>query len=207
MHTRATWVQASPDRVEQLTTNFKEKVIPYAKKAKGFVGAALLYDREKGLATGITIWESARALVESEELGVATRTQAAASAAAQIVNVERGEVVVMDRAGPVQASGFARTTFGYADPDKIDQVVGLIRDKAVPLLRQQKGYRATWMTIDRTTGQTTAMTIWDSADDREASNGAISPLREEAGRLMGSNVRVELSEQLVAELVAPVAAR
>ena len=206
MHTRATWIQASPDQVERLTANFKEKVMPAAKKAKGYVGATLLYDRDKQQGIGITIWESGRALVESEEVGVATRTQAAAETAARIVNVDRGEVVLMDRAAPPAVPGFTRANMAYCDPGKLDELIAMIRDKVVPILRQQKGYRSTWMTVDRTSGLTTTMTVWDSAADREASNAAISPLREEAARLMGSAVRVELGEQLAVELLAPVPA-
>ena len=207
MHTRATWVQAPPEKVEQLTANFKERVIPAAQQAKGFVGAALLYNPDTQLASGITIWESARALAESEQVGIATRVQSASETAARIVNVERGEVVVMDRAAPPQSTGYCRSNFAYCEPEKLDELIALIKDKALTILRQQKGYRSTWMTVDRSTGQTTIMTVWDSAAEREASNAAISPSREEAARLMGSAVRVELSEQLVAEVPSPAGLR
>ena len=207
MHTRATWIQVSPDQVERMTSNFEEKVIPAAKTAKGFAGAALLIDREKGLGIGVTVWESARALAESEEVGIATRTQAASDTGARIVNVERGEVVVMDRAAPARVPGFARVSITYTEPEKLDQMSALIRDRAVPKLRENKGYRSVWMTIDRTTGQGSVLSVWDSAQDREASNAAMASLREEAARLAGSPVRVELFEQVAVELLVPSPAR
>jgi quinol monooxygenase YgiN len=207
MHIRSTWLQASPDQVEQVTSNFKEKVMPSAKQVSGYAGAALFVNRETGLCAGVTVWESAKALAASEEFGLSTRTQAAAASNAPIVNVERQEVVLMDRAAPPSAPGYARTAFGYTDPEKLDQVIELVRNKVVPTLRECKGYRSCLMAVDRTTGQTAVMNIWESAADREASESKIKSVREEASKLTGTPVRIELSEQVAVELLQPAMTR
>ena len=206
MHTRATYVRVSPDQVEQLTTNFNEKVVPAAKSAKGYLGATLLYNREQGIAMGATIWESARALAESEDVGTNTRSQAASETRAAIVNVERGEVVAMERAAPPKTPGFVRMVRTHTDPAKLEQLIGFVRDKAVPKIRDQKGFRSVWSLADRTTGVINTLTVWESADDRETSKAALAGIRDEASRLAGSPVTIQEYEQLAVELRAPVAA-
>jgi heme-degrading monooxygenase HmoA len=206
MHTRATYIRAPADQVEQLTANFNERVIPAAKGAKGYVGATLLYNREQGIAMGATIWESARAMAESEEVGTNTRIQAASETRASIVNVERGEVVAMERAAPPKSPAFVRVVRLHTDPEKLDQLIGFVRDKAVPKIRDQKGFRSVWSIVDRTTGFVNTLTAWESAADRETSKAALAGIRDEASRLAGSPVRIEEYEQLVVELRAPVTA-
>jgi heme-degrading monooxygenase HmoA len=206
MHTRATYVEASPEQLERLIANFNEKVIPAAKGAKGYVGATLLYDREQGIAMGATIWESARAMVESERVGTKTRTQAASESRASIVNVERGEVIAMGRAAPPKSPGFVRLVRVHTDPEKVDQLITFVRDQAVPKIKEQKGFRSVWSTVDRSSGVVNTLTVWETADDRDTSKAALAGVRDEASRLAGSAVTIEEYEQLVAELRAPVAA-
>jgi heme-degrading monooxygenase HmoA len=206
MHIRATYVRSPADQVEQLTSNFNEKVIPAAKGAKGYVGATLVYNREQGIAMGATIWESARAMAESEEIGTSTRIQAASETRASIVNVERGEVVAMERAAAPKIPGFVRMVRTHTDPEKLDQLIGFVRDKAVPKIREQKGFRSVWSVADRTTGVVNTVTVWDSAADRETSKAALAGIRDEASRLAGSPIKVDDYEQLAVELRAPVAA-
>jgi heme-degrading monooxygenase HmoA len=206
MHTRATYIRSPADQVEQLIANFNEKVLPATKGAKGYVGATLLYNREQGIAMGATIWESARAMAESEEIGTNSRIQAASETRASIVNVERGEVVAMERAGPPKSPGFVRMVRTNTDPEKLDQLIGFVRDKAVPKIREQKGFRSVWSIADHTTGVVNTLTVWESAADRETSKAALAGIRDEASRLSGSPIRMEEYEQLVVELRAPVTA-
>jgi len=50
MHMRPTRVQSSPDQIEQTITNFKGTVMPPAKQAMGYAGAALCLNRKSGEA-------------------------------------------------------------------------------------------------------------------------------------------------------------
>src|SRR5467141_1770101 len=97
MFLRATRLQASPDKVEAAIENFKSNTVKGLRAAPGNQGAVLLVNRQTGAALGITYWESAKALAASEQIGSDSRTQAAKSVGAQIVNVERAELMIMER--------------------------------------------------------------------------------------------------------------
>jgi quinol monooxygenase YgiN len=107
MFLRATRIQAPPDKVEQVIENFETNVIKGLRAAPGNQGAVLVVNRETGAALGITYWESAKALASSEQTGAQSRTQAVKGVpGTQIVNVERAELMIMDRAGEPRAGTF-----------------------------------------------------------------------------------------------------
>ncbi len=121
MFIRGTRVQTPPEKVDDAIANFKKQVIPNASKAPGYLGAALLVDRQSGAGIGITYWESAKALSKSEQMGIKTRTDATQNVpGTRIVNVERYEIVIMERMAPPKADTFIRVNVLNADPDKVD---------------------------------------------------------------------------------------
>ena len=64
----------------------------------GFKGMLALADRSSGKMVGITLWESEDALRQSEEAANQLRSGAAGAGRAEIVSVERFEVVVDETA-------------------------------------------------------------------------------------------------------------
>ncbi len=208
MFIRGTRVQAPPDKLEAAIAHFKEKVAPAALATPGNVGAALLVDRKTGAGVGITYWESAKAVAASEQMGIQTRTRSAAEAGTQIVNVERLELVIMDRTEPAKAGTFVRANTLNADPDKVDALTVFMRNQVLPVLKAQKGFRAVLMGVDRQTGRTVVSTTWNTLDDLHASEKAVSGLRQEAAKAGGASghVEVEIFEGAAVEMAAPVSA-
>ncbi len=208
MFIRGTRVQAPPDKLEAAITHFKEKDAPAPRASPGNVGAALLVDRKTGAGVGITYWESAKAVAASEQMGIQTRTRSAAEAGTQIVNVERLELVIMDRTEPAKAGTFVRANTLNADPDKVDALTVFMRNQVLPVLKAQKGFRAVLMGVDRQTGRTVVSTTWNTLDDLHASEKAVSGLREEAAKAGGASghVEVEIFEGAAVEMAAPVSA-
>ena len=131
MYIRVTRIHVAPEALEQSISNFKERVIPALKSAPGYAGATMLINRETGEGAGVTYWESVEALAASDDVGISARTQAAATAGFTVTDVDRFELVLMDRAKPPSPS-FTRVTEGHAPLDKVDQVVALIRDRLLP---------------------------------------------------------------------------
>jgi heme-degrading monooxygenase HmoA len=204
MYGRATRLQVPPDSVDKGIAFFKDTVLPNARSIPGNAGAVLLVDRKAGTAIGITFWETAQALNASEQFGINNRTQSAATTGGSIVNVDRFEQVIADRAQPAKAGTFVRMNTVLGTPDKLDNVVKFMQKQVVPQLQAQKGYRATIMSVDRTTGRSTVSTIWDTLADLEASEPKVSSLRRDAADAAGaSEVQVEIFETAVAEIKAP----
>ncbi|HET7465372.1 MAG TPA: antibiotic biosynthesis monooxygenase [Candidatus Dormibacteraeota bacterium] len=193
MFIRGTRVQTPPDQIDAAIANFKQKVLPTARSTPGNVGAALLVDRKTGAGVGITYWESAKALAASEQMGIQARTQAVKNVSgSEIVNVERFEVVIMDRAAPPKEGTFSRVNGINADPDKVDALTVFIRNQALPVIKAQKGYRACIMAVDRQTGRCVVSTGWDTLADLQASEPKVTALRQEAGKTAGASGAVEV---------------
>lgn len=94
MFARVTTLQGPSDRVDDGIRAVQEQVIPAAKQMKGFKGMLALADRTTGRMIGITLWESEDDLGQSEEAANQLRSGAAGAGGADIVSVEKFEVVV-----------------------------------------------------------------------------------------------------------------
>jgi heme-degrading monooxygenase HmoA len=206
MFLRATRVQTPPDKVNEAIKNFETNILKGLRSAPGNQGASLLVNRQTGEAVGITYWESAKALANSEQVGIQSRTQSVKSVpGSQIVNVERGELMIMDRVAAPKAGSFIRLTTANGDPDKLDAAVVHLRNQVLPLLRAQKGYRATIASVDRLSGRFSVSTVWDTKADLDASESKIAGPRADVAKAAGAgahDVQVEIFETAVVELSA-----
>ena len=203
MFIRGTRVQTPPEKVDEAIDNFKKQVIPSMSKAPGYAGAGLMVDRKSGAGIGVTYWESAKALSNSEQAGLKTRTDAAKNVTGtQIVNVERYEIVIMERTAPPKADTFMRVNVLNADPDKVDALTVFSRNKALPVLKALKGFRTLVVGVDRGTGRCAISTSWETLADLQASESKVAGLRQEAVKTAGADgVEVEVFELPVIELM------
>jgi heme-degrading monooxygenase HmoA len=210
MYLRATRVQVPPDKVKDAIHDFETNIAAAVRKTPGNVGAALVVNRQTGEALGITYWDSARSLAASELTGTGRAGMARRISGMQIVNVERGEVVIMHRAAEPKVGTAVRLTSAAGDIDKLDAGVSFVRTKVLPISKAQKGYRATVGAVDRQSGRSFVSSTWDTMADLEASEKAISHLRQEAAKaagLMPETVKIEIFEAAYFDLAPIVAAQ
>jgi quinol monooxygenase YgiN len=208
MFLRATRIQTPPDKVGAAIDNFETNIVKGIRSAPGNQGAVLLVDRQSGAALGVTYWESAKALAASEQTGIQSRTQAVQNVAgARIVNVERAELMIMDRAGAPESGTFVRLVTANGDPEKLDAAIVQIRNHVLPLLKAQHGYRAAIASVDRQTGRLSVSTVWESKADLDASEGKLAGPRAEVAKIAGAgpnDVQVEIFETAFVELSASI---
>ncbi|HYZ00573.1 MAG TPA: hypothetical protein VFA92_03685, partial [Candidatus Binatia bacterium] len=159
--------------------------------------------REAGEATGITMWESLDALNASEAFNVGLRSQVTESGAAHVVDVDRYDTVIQEIVGEPKTPHYVRSNELYVQPDKIEALIGFMRDR-VQAITSQKGCNALVMNVNRMTGHCVLNSAWATAEDREASETAVSGVRKEAGELAGSQPTVRVGEVPFAELRQPV---
>src|SRR5438445_13001989 len=127
MFIRVTRVQSPPDKVQEAIQNFETKILPGVRKTPGNQGAVLLTNRQTGAGLGITYWESAKAMAASEQMGNQTRAQSAKDVpGTAVINVERGELMIMDRAAATKAGLMDIADTLYRHLEKLDDVVVLI---------------------------------------------------------------------------------
>jgi len=209
MFLRATRIQAPPDKIGAAIDNFETNIVKNLRSAPGNQGVVLLVDRHSGAALGITYWESAKTLASSEQTGSESRTQATKNVAGtQIVNVERAELMIMDRVGAPKQGTFVRLTTVNGDPEKLDAAIVQLRNHVLPVLKAQPGYRALIASVDRQSGRLSASTVWETRVDLNASESKIAGPRAEVAKIAGASpndVQVEIFETAVVEMSAAVA--
>jgi hypothetical protein len=88
------------------------------------------------------------------------------------------------------------TVTGASD---VDRGSALLRDQVVPQLQQQRGFRGLSAAGDRSAGVFTALSLWDSSVDLQASERAADLTHAGMVRLMGGQVTVERYEESVCE--------
>jgi heme-degrading monooxygenase HmoA len=87
--------------------------------------------------------------------------------------------------------------------EDIDAGVAHLRDKVIPELGGQKGFRGLTVSGNRSTAEVGILGLWDTLEDLEASESVVSKLRQEAMKAIGGQISVAIMEQVVAEVVAP----
>jgi len=91
----------------------------------------------------------------------------------------------------------------FTDAKNIDGGVDFLRQKVVPLLNEQKGYRGVNASADRSGGVLGILTLWETEADREASESALAKSRQEGLDIIGAKLTVETFEELLAEVIEP----
>jgi hypothetical protein len=200
MYMRVTHIQTSPGQVEAAATDFKERMMPAAREAGGYAGSAFFVDRETGLARGVTYWRSSEALAATAEWAVPLEISAVGSTASSIVDVERFQMVLEDRALHPEASACWRVDNGYTSLTKQDAWVEFVQAEVVPVVRTSSGYCATAICIDRTSGAAVVTSEWATAADRDAAALGFVPVLRRAAEFALHPIRLEFYEQVVAEL-------
>jgi len=207
MFARITWSKVSTQRIDAVTSNYREKILPSLRTQSGFLGGIVLADRTNGEGVAASYWQTAAALSASEEMATAGRAEAIKTAGGdmEVIEVDRFEIILQDRTAPVQVGTFVRANDLLGSTAQIDATLAFMREKAIPVLKAQQGYRALLMMVNRETGRLLVSSVWSTAADREASDAAIRGLRQQASEIaQAQNVRVSLYESLVAE-VSPAA--
>ncbi|HEY1291978.1 MAG TPA: hypothetical protein VGJ60_02705 [Chloroflexota bacterium] len=206
MFARVSRVSASPDKLDENVEFYEQKLLPQIRNLPGFIGAAALGDRASGRGAAVTYWSDAEAMRASEATATAGRGQTAERGVTTL-DIQRYELVIVERVAPAAANVFVRSNELDAAVDKLEDSITFVRDKVVPNVRSQKGFRGALMGVDRQTGHCMVSSIWETAADLEASEAAVSAQRREAGNVAGAdNVRVERYEVMYAEMKQPVTA-
>src|ERR1700738_505519 len=100
MFVRMTRVETAPDHLEEASKIWEQQVMPATRPLAGFAGAILLADRSTGQGLSVTYWADEAALRASDAGADARRAQIAQATGAQVLDVDRLELVVLERSAP-----------------------------------------------------------------------------------------------------------
>src|SRR5258708_40292282 len=106
-----TWSKVSTKRIDAVTRNYREKILPSLRTQTGFLGGIVLADRTNGEGVAASYWQTAEAMSASEEMATAGRAEAIKTAGSdmEITEVDRFEIILQDRPAPVQVRTFLRS--------------------------------------------------------------------------------------------------
>jgi heme-degrading monooxygenase HmoA len=91
----------------------------------------------------------------------------------------------------------------FTGAKNIDDGVAFVREDALPVLHQQKGYRGMSVSADRGGGVLGILSLWETEADRDASLEPLADLRQKGLDIIGGQLTVESFEQLVEEVASP----
>jgi heme-degrading monooxygenase HmoA len=91
----------------------------------------------------------------------------------------------------------------FAGAKNIDDGIAFVRDQAVPVLKELKGYGGMSASADRAGGVFGVLSTWETEADRDASFEPLAALREQGVGVIGGDLRVANFEVLVSEIAVP----
>ncbi len=98
-----------------------------------------------------------------------------------------------------------RLTTLRGDPAKAADGVRHFESHVIPEVSKLQGFRAAVLFVDRTTGESMVVTVWDDKSDLDASSRQAAPIRTAASDVIGaSDPLVEGYEVAFAELLRAV---
>ena len=84
--------EALPERLDKMTQEIREHVLPALRIQDGFAGALVLVEQESGKVLAMSLWESEQAMNATEEVSYWLRVFSAEVAGGVVRVVERYEV-------------------------------------------------------------------------------------------------------------------
>jgi heme-degrading monooxygenase HmoA len=202
------WVRGSRLRVpagklDAAVSNFTQETVPKLKAIPGHAGSVLLVERQQSIVLALTYWKDRAALEASETQAAGLRAGVADTVGATIEDVQRLEVVLMEREGAPRPGGFVRTIQFSLDKSRVDDGVSYFRDTLTPQIRQQKGFRAAICAVDREQGRGVISTVWETMAEQEASKTGLEQQRKDGlARFGATNVDIMVLEGAYVEFAA-----
>jgi hypothetical protein len=185
LYARVTTSRGDPSKVEEAIDNFKEHVLPAAEQAPGLVALRLLVDRETGSASAVAFWDSVGAMNAAEQLSQQLREQSAQATGAEVLDVDRYEILIFDTPAEPALPTYSRLVQVYAQPEKVDALVNFIKSEAHPRIRELTGFRSFVLAVNRMTGRCNASTGFESAEARDATEEAAAAIRAKGAEIAG----------------------
>src|ERR1700694_1341372 len=200
MYGRLTRIEGTPAEINEGVRNFEQNVARPAREIPGNVGIVLMVNPEEGKGIGITYWADKKALEASADAMKRVRASSTKASGVRVASVETGEVLSMERSGEPKTHTFIRLNTLQGRPEKIASALAAYEKDVLPLLKSLKGFRAAIMSADAESGKIWVSSVWETDQDREASEARVLDLRRTTATTAGAgDVKVEKFESVHVE--------
>ncbi len=184
MYARVNRVEGRPERIDDAIAWWREHIAPA--HSPGRAGAILLIDRQTGAGVGIGLWDSREAMERSEAGNQETLREAQRDVGTQGAVVEHYEVV--EHVGADKGAGAARVTWIEGTPNRLDESVQWWRENVGSWWQRQAGGQGALLLVDRATGKSISITLWESEQALLASEAAGSQVRNAGAQALDMRV-------------------
>jgi heme-degrading monooxygenase HmoA len=189
-----------PSLTDQLIERVRDQGPASVPDAKGFLG---LMDRERGTSLGITFFDSADAIRNSEQAFEDMAKKFPSEMRGRRVSVDVYEVVISE--GDAERARAARVSSLEGSPDAIDESVSKVESETLPQVREVEGNVGVIGLAERRSGRFTVITLWDSPETLRASEQQADRIRQQAAERGGQRIGdVERYEVAVAQQLSGV---
>jgi hypothetical protein len=188
---------------DQLVDRVRERVragtdIP---DAKGFL---MLVDRRAGTALGISFFESEKAIRNAEPAFERMGKEIPKEMRGNRTSVDVYEVAIQEGGEGAKA---ARVSSLEGPPQNVDEATRVEDQQVLPKARQLSGWKGVISLVDRNSGRSKLITLWESPEAMQASEEAANKLRQETADSAGEKIRgVDRYEVAVAERIGQLQA-
>ena len=185
MHARiAAFESGDISRYDELVQLIRDRVSA-GSEIPGALGLFMLVDRSAGKALGISLFESEDAIRAAEPEFERMGNEVPEELRGKRVSVETFEVALHEVSGE---PGAARISSFSGDPTKVDEIIRSGAEEILPEIRTIDGWKGILMLVDRATGATRAITLWESQGAMSASETQATAMRERTAETAGETI-------------------
>ena len=159
--------QPRPEYGEEALKLHKE-LLPSRQQHAGYQGTLLLVDLVKGQAFDIDLYESPAHIQAAHQQGHYQGEQAQYEHLISEPPVQEVYEVAVHEIEMGSTLTHAAVHIAQLPPDKLDEGITIFRDSVVPELRQFKGFKGALLLVNRQTGKSLTIGVYDTEDEVKA---------------------------------------
>ena len=203
MHARRIKTKASPDQAERAREVIEGTVIPGARDIPGFEGGYWLIDRGTGEGVAVIFYDTEENLRASAERAAQLRTNATGQIGAGVQSVDELEVIVDTGKKVHTGATHARYVEFAPGPGRRDEMIRNLEENVLPSVRQLPGFVGGLWAADVEKGEGFGLTLYDSAENLEASRAAVKAVAERSQQIMGGEMPRVTELEILARAETP----
>jgi hypothetical protein len=79
---------------------------------------------------------------------------------------------------------YARVTTIQTSPYRLEEAIWVLKEQVVPVIEQQNGFKGYLMFVDRSTGKSINVTLWEDEVDRDVTGPNSTYYRDAIGKIV-----------------------
>ena len=83
---------------------------------------------------------------------------------------------------------FARVSTLQGPASEVDEGIRHVREDVLPKVAQMDGYKGAYLLVDRQSGESVSVTLWESEEAMRTSEEAASRLRDDSAGSLGAQI-------------------